>query len=70
MPWACATSRDRASQIFRRHDDKAVRELAAFRLQEKEQDKLVVEVKRRNEVLERLLATDLKDFGFTEDHAW
>jgi monovalent cation:proton antiporter-2 (CPA2) family protein len=60
----------RASQIFRRHDDRAVRELATFRLQEKEQEKLVVEVKRRNEVLERLLATDLKDFGFTEDHAW
>ena len=60
----------RASQIFRRHDDKAVRELAAFRLQEKEQAALVVEVKRRNEVLEQLLATDLKDFQFSEDHAW
>jgi monovalent cation:proton antiporter-2 (CPA2) family protein len=60
----------RASQIFRRHDDKAVRELAAFRLQEQEQEKLVVEVRRRNEVLEKLLATDLKDFGHSEDHAW
>ncbi len=60
----------RASQIFRRHDDRAVRELAAFRLQEQEQEKLVVEVRRRNEVLEKLLATDLKDFGHSEDHAW
>jgi monovalent cation:proton antiporter-2 (CPA2) family protein len=60
----------RASQIFRRHDDKAVRELAALRLQKMEQAEMALEVRRRNEVLESLLATDFKDFGRSEDRGW
>lgn len=61
----------RAAQLFRRHDDRALAEVAALRKQEgMNWDRLVFEVRRRNEDLEALLRADLAEGGAEADLVW
>jgi monovalent cation:proton antiporter-2 (CPA2) family protein len=57
----------RRGRMFRRHDERALRELASMR---GDQKAYVHGVRQQTEELERTLRTDLKDFHPEEDAAW
>ena len=53
--------------MFRRHDEKALRELAGMR---GDQRAYVHGVRQQTEELERILNADLRDFHPEDDSAW
>jgi hypothetical protein len=57
----------RAAKIFRKHDEKYLRELAVIRHDRKE---LIREAKQRIEDLENLLLTEKKNIGKDKDLGW
>ena len=57
----------RAVKVFRKHDEKYLRELAAMRHDQKE---LIRGAKERIEDLEKLLLTEMENVGRDKDLGW